>query len=350
MSKWNKILLGLLVVQVCLAVFMFSKNTTAKVQSRELLLTNFDPAAIDSIQVFDQSENSDDSREEDLVVDIYKKDGVWAVKNAFDYPAKVEKVEDFLEKVRTLDARRPLAQGLDKHERLEVSAEKYERKVVLGNGKEKTTLFIGLPAGNRRTALRINDEQDVYGVSDFDAGTAAATVRPWIESDYLQIQPDGIAKATFATKDGFISMVPGQGGSKDNWGITFDGKVPNLKKNQRLDTQHARTVISSIRGIRVYKPVENKPGKVLASIEVELKPSAPAAGQAEGDATPPPAEILHIEVAQATNADGSIDEKHFFVKERNRGPITTEADPLEDIVKLGKDALIAEALDEPGAP
>ncbi len=333
MNKWNKLLLVALTLQIGLVFLVRSKSATTTVQKRAVLLPGFDVDKVDAIRVFDQTENADDTRNESLVVDLQKVNGEWIVASAFGYPAKQSKIDEFLEQVATLDARRPLVQSANKHANLEVAADQYERKVEIVSGGDTTTLFIGLAAGSNRTALRINDENAVYGVQGFGARTAAATVRPWIEQNYLGLEKGDIAKATFATSSGLITITPFQtkSGTQD-WKVTLDDKPIKIGPNQRVDSQHIRTVMNSIRAIKVHKPVANKPGKVLATIVLDLKP----AQSANGESSIPP-EQLQLEITE-TDAEGNF----FFAKEKSRGAILTESDELSDLVKLSLKNLLAE--------
>src|SRR5688572_18161415 len=98
LTKTNKILLALLVVQLLLAAFVLVRSDDNAVLKEQPLLAGFDAAAVTKLQI-----HTDKGKPVELV----KRGTDWVIASHFDYPADPVKVEAALSPIAKLSAAEP---------------------------------------------------------------------------------------------------------------------------------------------------------------------------------------------------------------------------------------------------
>ena len=88
-TRFHKILIALLVVQLALAVVMLTRNDDSVPSRPEPVLAGFDAAAVTKIAVFAKSGDKP-------AVELAKQGTSWVVASSFQYPADATKVGDLL--------------------------------------------------------------------------------------------------------------------------------------------------------------------------------------------------------------------------------------------------------------
>src|SRR4051812_15631452 len=126
LSKFHKVLIGLLVVQLALvAIVTLTGGHDAPVTPRPLL-AGFDVAAVTRVQIY-----GNDGK---LAVDLGKRDTAWTVTSAFDYPAETSKITDLLSPLAKLVVTEPLATSPTRQKQLKVADDQFERRLVITAG------------------------------------------------------------------------------------------------------------------------------------------------------------------------------------------------------------------------
>ena len=181
LTRFHKVLIAALAVQLILAVIVLTRGDDSAALKEHPLIAGFDAAKVTRLQVFAGDSNKADAGKPDAAkpIDLVKRDTSWVLASGFDYPVEQKKVDDVLSPIAKLAAAAPIATQAGRHKQLKVADTDFERKLVITAGGKDVTLFIGGPAGARRTAVRLGGDDRVYAVSGltaFAVGSRAAPV------------------------------------------------------------------------------------------------------------------------------------------------------------------------------
>src|SRR5262249_9079307 len=178
LTRTHKILIGVLGVQLLLAIVMWVRSGGASALKEQPLLAGFDAAKVTRVQVFASGGDKPAG-------DLAKKDTTWVLASPFKYPAAATRVTALLTPIAKRAAAEPIATSTTRHKQLRVADADYERKLVITADGKDTTLYVGTPAGIRRTAVRLAGNDDVYAVSGVSAFTAGTEPRDWAHGAYV---------------------------------------------------------------------------------------------------------------------------------------------------------------------
>jgi hypothetical protein len=195
MSTLNKTLIAIFALQlVLLALTQFGGQDELAVQRVELF-PDLKPEKVSRIEISGPA-----GKAEERVV--LARDGEdWTVASADDYPAKATEVEDLLEKLGKLVSRNVVLESARYHEKLEVSGESHQRKVVFTVDGEPRTFFLGTSPKFKNTHLRFDGEDRVYlaAVSTSDLGNRAWN---WVERNYVDIPKKDVWRVELTNGEG----------------------------------------------------------------------------------------------------------------------------------------------------
>lgn len=252
LTKLNKILIGALVAQLLLVVFVMTRGEEAAAVEQPLL-AGFDVATVTRVQVF--------SGDKPKPLDLVKRGNDWVIASHFDYPADASKVSTALGPLAKLAAAEPVATSSTRHKQLRVGDADFDRKLVVTTNGKDITLFIGGQAGLRRTAVRIGAAEPVFGVAGISASTFGFEPRDWTQGDYystpsaeitklaiqregksleLELQPAAGAGSGSGTGSG--SAVP----TEPTWKVTIDGTPVTLAAGETIDTFAIRGILGDV--------------------------------------------------------------------------------------------------------
>jgi len=196
LTKFHKIMLALLVVQVGLVFFVLSRGDDAVTLTEQPLLAGFDVAKVSRVQVHGTSKDG-------KPIDLVKRGEAWVLASHFDYPVLATKVTDVLTPIGKMAAAEPVATNKSRHKQLKVADDDFERKLVMSiEGGKDVTLYIGSSAGARKTAVRLGGDDRIYGVTGVTAFAAGTEARQWVDTKYSDVPPAEIAKVTITRPAG----------------------------------------------------------------------------------------------------------------------------------------------------
>ncbi len=264
LTKFHKILLGALAVQIALAIVLFARSGEGTVVKEQPLLPGFDAAKVTRMQVTAADKPS---------IDLVKKGSGWVLASSYDYPAEGAKVDGVLGPIGKLAAAEPIATQVVRQKQLEVADDKFQRKVVItANGKD-TTLYIGTPAGLRRNAIRIGGSDAVYAVNGLSAYSVFADPHMWVDQHYVVLPKDQIAKVTVKRKNATLEFTHADDG---RWTGTFDGGPLDPVDSDAIDR-----LVDEVAAIDLLAPADPKRDAsaptLTASIELKTKPGVSGA-------------------------------------------------------------------------
>jgi len=178
MSRLNQILIVLLVVQLALVGFIFWPRPASEAQGGPLL-ADFNADEVVALTISDAEGNQ-------LV--LGKSGDAWVLPEAGDFPVDGEKVTPFLEKIAAVQADRLVTQTEGSHQRLQVAADDFNRRLELTLADGTTDqLFIGSSAGAAATHVRADGQPQVYLTGELAAWDANPEVTSWVDTLYFTV-------------------------------------------------------------------------------------------------------------------------------------------------------------------
>ena len=349
LTRFHKILIAALAVQLVLAVIVLTRGDDSATLKERSIVTGFDAAKVTRLQVFPSATG----KPIDLVKKDPAKDSSWVLASAFDYPVDQAKVSDVLSPIAKLAAAAPIATQASRHLQLHVADTDFERKLVITAGGKDLTLYIGSPAGARRTAFRIGGEDKVYAVTGFSPAVAGGEPRQWVDTSYVKIARDEIAKLVVARDGKTVELArpappaePAGSGSAagsaaspsppaaEHWNVAVGGSPITLATGESLDESAIDKLLGEVAAIDLSSPADPKrdAGKPTATITIERK--------ATGTTTAAPVLLDVI-------ADGSS----YWVHDRSlpRAALVDKA-RLDDVLGVERDKLVKKPPPPPPPP
>tara|TARA_B100000029_G_scaffold286583_1_gene280339 strand:- start:6241 stop:7233 length:993 start_codon:yes stop_codon:yes gene_type:complete len=181
-------------------------------------------------------------------MNLSKQGNDWAMSDADDFPVSVEKVEPLITKLLALKTDRIVATTDNSHIRLEVSAEKYKRKIdIVWADDTIDTLLLGNSAGTGAMHFRLTSTDDVYLTSALTAWDANTTPSRYIDTQYFALDKDNIESIELQNRSGVYVL------ERNNGKWLYDG----LNEGEIFDQSSMDTFLVQVSSIRMVSPLGN---------------------------------------------------------------------------------------------
>ena len=298
MTRLNKILIGLLVVQAVLAAIVLLRGDDTALAAQRPIVAGLDPKAVTKIAVFDK-----DAEKPGL--ELARTDDGWQLASHFAHPASAEKVDELLTKIAALRTRGPIATTGVRLDQLRVGDKAFERKLVLTTPKGDTTLYIGTSAGGRSNAVRVGGTPGAHGVTTLSSWAVDAAPSRWIETGYFEVDRERIVRLVIQGPSGALELDRAATG----WQLTAAGQPVALGPGEQLDTAAVDTIVGAVARMTAFEPADpaRDASAPTATISVWVTPEDPAAAAATPDQR----------VADHT-IDVVVDGENYWIRERGR--------------------------------
>ena len=266
MSMLNKILGALLAVQLVIFVAgQFSSTAGARRTAPQPIFSAFEADKVTKIEILGKPKKEDSDPEQESMT-LEKVNGKWGVATADHYPVNAEKVKELTEKLENLRSRTTVLTGQKYHDKLEVSAETFQRKVTVTAGNEPVTFYVGSSPSFKNTHVRVDGNDEVYLVNEFGGSDLATRAWSWVDRKYHEIADNEVwainvknSKGSFTLeKDPASSTWAAVGTTKELDKSTVDDLVRKArsisleqpvskgeKPDQGLDTPQATVVLTT---------------------------------------------------------------------------------------------------------
>ncbi|MGF1511754.1 MAG: DUF4340 domain-containing protein [Myxococcota bacterium] len=239
MNRLNQALLGLLGLQVVVLLGLtFAQEDQLSVQSRSLF-PELEPEQVNRVEIQGPSGDAEES------VRLVRKGTDWVLEDADAYPAKGSEVDSFLDKVADLMSRTTVLNSPRYHEKLEVSADKYERKVALHTGAGTTTFYLGTSPSFKNTHLRIEGEDEVVLVNGFGTSDAGNRAWNWVDRTYVDIPKDQVWAVELTNENGNIKLE--RDPVSNQWAL--------LGSTEKIKSTEVDTLVNKARSVNLETPV-----------------------------------------------------------------------------------------------
>ncbi len=245
MVKQTNILIGVLVLQVCLAVGLMVTGTDsgAFVSEQQLLGVKLDE--LEKITIEEKGNPP---------LLMSKGDGVWSLPEYFDFPVSSDKIDNIMDKLLDATVGWPVATTQSAAKRFKVAPDDFEKKVVISDSNGTTkTLYLGTSPGFKKIHAKLDGDDNIYGIN-FGAYELATKPNDWADQAYLKIEGEEITEIEMGdvalTRDGEIFQVKSL---KDN-------EQTNASKTSSLHSKLANLSFLEVLG-KSDKPVykQNEP-------------------------------------------------------------------------------------------
>lgn len=353
LTRFHKILIGLLAVQVALIGLMFLRGGGAPQPVKETpLLAGFDTSKVTRVRLFA-------SGAEKPGVDLVKKGAGWIVASHFDYTADPAKVTGLLEPLAKLAAGEPIATSESRHKQLRVADHDFDRKIVLDiEGSGEKAIIIGGPVGARRTAVRLAGDE-VYAASEapfFQAEPAGFVSTKYIDIPKAEIERLAIRRdpqlIEIARVTRTATPAPGAGSGStgsaaaaaagsaaaaepptadegagsaaakpETWEVLIDGSPVKLAAGESLDTDAIDRIVGQATSIDLKAPGDPK--------RDASKPTAAITIHRKGHEQPTVLDVI---------ADG---ERSYWIHQRDlERAIIVDRSAIGDVITVDRDKLV----------
>lgn len=243
MTTVNKALIGLLALQIVVLLGMGLGGGSDRLALAEAvdLLPGLEASKVTTLKIFGPSKDGAGQEQVELV---RKGDG-WVIGGADDFPAKKAEVERLVDTLAALRSRNEVLSGATYHEKLEVAAEAYRRKVVVASGSESQTLFVGSSPSFKNVHVRRDGNDTVYQVADLSESDAGARAWSWVDRTYVKIPKEELWSVTVENEHGKIQL--DRDPASNAWAA--------LGVKKALDTSVVDGLVADVRDIGLETPV-----------------------------------------------------------------------------------------------
>jgi hypothetical protein len=194
MTRLNRILIGVLIVQLIVAALVFLPRTLSSEAEVEALLPGLDAAHVTALTITSGEGES---------ITLAKKDGAWVVASAGDYPTVEGDVTTFLDKVAAIQASRLVTETPGSHKRLGVAGDDYERLVEIELDDGNTyRLYIGSSPSFGVAHVRVEGEDEVYLTPELSAQDVGTRATDWVDSTYVDLAPEEVTAFSLQNRQG----------------------------------------------------------------------------------------------------------------------------------------------------
>ncbi len=234
-AKW--ILLSGLVLQLALTAFVYWPRG-APAAADTPLLVDFDPGQVSGLTIQDDSGDQ---------IRFTRRDGVWVLPEADDFPADNAKIRTMLEKLQAIRTGRLVTRTAASHARLQVAQEQFLRRITVeypdGN---RQVIYLGSSAGPKATHVRLADQNEVYLTGDITIWEAPARANTWVNTSYLQLAQEEITGAVLTNANGVFTFVQDESGG---W------TMPDLEEGEVFLSDNLDFMLNRLSNLHLLEPL-----------------------------------------------------------------------------------------------
>lgn len=175
-EKTNRRLFGLLLIQMLLVAALFWPRTS-KTSVENGLFTGVDWAKINDVTI----------QEAGKALELRREGGTWVIPAQASFPADEKRITDLFDKLKNLKTGLVVSKTAPSFERLQVSDEKFQRKLSLKFDGDKTDgLYLGSAPQYRRAHLRRLGQNEVFTTDKLSAFDLSTKSEDWLKRDLVK--------------------------------------------------------------------------------------------------------------------------------------------------------------------
>jgi hypothetical protein len=216
MNRTQQILVGVLVVQIVLAVALFWPRS-APTSAGGAPLLGLKAEDITSLTLRDSQGDN---------VKLAKSGAQWVLPAAGDYPADATKIVQAIAELVEMKADRLVVETPAAHKRLQVADDSFARRIDVETSSGTKTVYLGTSGGVGSTYVRLEGQNQVYLVSGLDDWQLAADAQSWTNPVYFTVPQSDVVGMTLSNANGRFAFAKGSDGK---WGL--EGMTPGETVN-----------------------------------------------------------------------------------------------------------------------
>ena len=237
MIRLNRILLGVLIVQLIVAALVTLPRTLSSEAEVEALLPGLDADHVTALTITSGEGES---------ITLAKKDGTWVVASSGDYPTVEGNVPALLEEVAAIQTSRLVTETPGSHKRLGVARDDYERLLEIEVDDGSTyQLYIGSSPSFDVAHVRVEGEDEVYLTTQLSAQDAGPRATDWVDSTYVDLAPEEVTAFTLQNRQGTFEF------AKEGEAWTMAG----LAEGEILNDKTVETLLNRATRVPLQQPL-----------------------------------------------------------------------------------------------
>ena len=246
MSRLNQILLVLLGAQIVGLAVGRATTSESPAQKTVDLFAGLDADKVTKLEIVGAAPAKEDDPPQNKVI-LAKKDGKWGVSDADDYPVDKAKVDELLKTLATLRTRNRVLDSATYHAKLEVAADKFQRKLTVTSGDDSSVMYFGSAPRFKNVHVRQDGEDAVYLLNDFGTSELGDRAWNWVDREYIKYPADDVWQVKVKNAKGEIQL------DKDpvskQWAM--------LGTDKTLDTSAVSDLVRKASNVNLETPVGN---------------------------------------------------------------------------------------------
>ncbi|MEW6500089.1 MAG: DUF4340 domain-containing protein [Thermodesulfobacteriota bacterium] len=216
LTKRNRILLGLLCLQVVLIAIVFMPRPQGG--AAKVFFEGLKPEAVARLTV---------ATADGRTLSVSRQGKGWVVESPPHYPADRDKIENLLTRLVGLRSDRLVAQTGEAHNRFQVGPSRFGQKVTLTltAGGERI-LYLGSSPNYTSVHVRAEGDDKVYLVNELAGWQVPADEKFWLAREYVAVNPEALREIRLVNSAGAFRLVKGEKGwrlAEGGAGSALDG-------------------------------------------------------------------------------------------------------------------------------
>ena len=236
MTKLQKILAGVLILQIALTAIVFLSSRPA-IASNNPLVPDFNPDEVTSITITGNTGEK---------ITMEKIDGNWVLPDADQFPVLSQNVVDLLDKVASIRDNRLVTNTSASHARLLVDEKEFLQKIEFTSPKGSATLFIGSSPAANNVHIRLGKSDAVFLTNVLSSIQLSPTYSNWINTSLVQITGANVQKISILLQNESFHFYKD---TDNNW------TSQELSAGEIIDAAKWSSLLSGFSNIRMVAPV-----------------------------------------------------------------------------------------------
>ncbi|HSH05966.1 MAG TPA: DUF4340 domain-containing protein [Anaerolineae bacterium] len=239
MTQLQRILIGILLVQVVATIFVFRPDNNAPTTGP--LFPDIVPADITSLTITDPDGQT---------LTLARTADGWVLPNAGDFPATATKVNPLIQKIIDIPTNRLITENSSSHRRLKVADDDYQMKVEFTTADEEYTLYLGTLANFRAAHVRRAGQDVTYQAPNLNSSEFAPNPTNWLDPSYAQVNQADLTTVTLTNPNGTFLF------EKDDTGQWL---LSGLNVNELFDEAALNLILNRLTNLRFQQPLGRQP-------------------------------------------------------------------------------------------
>ena len=310
MTKGNKILAGLLVLQVVLLVVVFWPRSSDAAGGK--LFPGLEAVNVTAVTISDSDGRS---------IRLARTPFGCVLPEADDYPCEENRLPDFLTRVEDITKTSLVAETKASHARLKVAEDEFERLIELDTAEgERYRLYLGTSPRTGSGHVRADGQNRVYLAPSLSAAVSPVEASFWVDPGYIKINPNDVVSFTQDNPQGEFRLE-----RNDEQGWVIAGADDDIA----LDQEKVTSLVGKLATLQLLRPLGKE------ELESYFPPNAPTTVTVNTGAGNGGEIVLRI--------GAKFDDEAAFVVKSSKSPyyVLMSEDAVADFIEQGLESLLA---------